>query len=148
MLLATRDTMHKLNGALVYGAAAAGTYNWVTYALNPERSYGYPVLLQIAFVGSLVLGIGCILSAFASRYGVIVGSLGTAISWAYFAPFAWSLPWRHFGWLFSFDLPWVVRNNFVDVYKLVAILLLVAATAYSVSKRRVWKPLPSVSPTP
>jgi hypothetical protein len=138
LLLMTRETKHKLIGALIYGVAAAGTANWVIYALDPDQPYGYPGLLYVALVGSVALGIGSILSTFSRPYGVIAGSVGAGISWIYFAPFSWFLPWRRFRWVFSIDLPWIVTNHVVDLYPVVAILLLVVATAYSISKRRLW----------
>ena len=141
-----RETIHKLIGVLIYGAAAAGTYNWVTYALNPNQLYGYPALLYVALAGSVALGIGCILSIFTSRYGVIVDSVGAGISWIYFAPFSWSLPWHDFRWLFSIDVPWIIRNHMVDLYQVIAILLLMVAsiyTVYSLSKRRLSMELPN-----
>ena len=140
MLLAARDSLQKIVGTMIYGVAAGGTFNWVTYALNPEQSYGYPVRLHIALVGSILLGIGCILSTFTSRYGVIVGCVGAAVSWIYFAPLAWFQSSYEFRLLFNIDLPWIIRNNLVAVSKVAAILLLVLATAYSVSRLWRWRP--------
>jgi hypothetical protein len=132
---------YNLIGALMYGVAAAGTFNWITYAMIPNQTYGPPALLYVALVGSVVLGIGCILSIFTKRYGAIVGSVGAAISWIYFAPFAWLLQWGKYRWLFSIDLPWIIGNHILDLYQPVAVLLLVVATVYSVSRRWLWKPL-------
>jgi len=122
----------KLVAAIFYAAAALATANWLDYGF--AEGYGGATLMSVALVGSAVLGFGCLVSLFRLQYGMILGSLGACLSWPYFAFLAISLPWHEFLWF--------VRIHYHGIDQLAAILLLFAATIYSVVQRKHLWPSP------
>jgi hypothetical protein len=116
----------KLTAAILYAIAALANANWLDYGF----AEGYPrtTLMSIALVGSGFLGIGCLVSLYRLRYGMILGFIGVCLSWPYFAVLAIALPWR--------QLVWVITIRYHGIDEMAAIVFLLVATIYSIVQRK------------
>ncbi len=117
---------YRVVAAIFYALAALATANWLDYGF--AEGYGHVTLMSAALMGSAVLGIGCLVSVFQLRYGVILGTVGLCFSWPYFATWVISLT---LGQSLLF-----IRIQLHGVDLMAAILFLLAATVYSIAQRK------------
>ena len=95
MLLGARklSLVWRLRSALLLGATAVATANWLDYGLWPEQPHGGQTLMRVALVGCVVLAVACLVTAFQSTYGLVIALVGEGLSWPYFGALAVNLPW-------------------------------------------------------
>jgi hypothetical protein len=113
----------KIITAILYAAAALATANWLDYAFASQQPYGYSVLLKLALAGSVAFVIACVAAFLRGWYSKVFGLVAVCLSWLYFAPLAYTLPWSNFVWL--------IRIHYRGADEVLAICVLAAVTVYS-----------------
>ena len=108
--------------AVLFGATALVTANWLDYAFIAQQGHGYPLLLKVALAGSVAFGMACCAALFGDRYGLALGIFGVCLSWPYFAVLSSVLPWDNFLWL--------LRIHYHGVDQVMAVLILSVASIY------------------
>ena len=84
-------------------------------------------LIHLAIAGTILFAAACILSLFTLRVGVVCGIAGGVLSWPYFAIQMPTIPWGRLASIFP-------HAHSVDL--LIAILVLVVSSVYSVNQLR------------
>jgi hypothetical protein len=124
------EVRRKTFSAIVFLVAALAEAQWlaVFYILQSDAGYELPRLAKLAVGGCLLYALGCPVSLFRYRFGVLLGAAAAGLSWPHFVLLAASIPWR--------DFAWVLKSDVGGGPKIIALLGLLPATIWSLLQLR------------